>query len=201
MADGLRTIHAASLAKVVRHRAAGTESTDVIGDVHAPAADATNGQALKQRRTFSGWALTALWTKCVCVFPKPALILLVLFPRDVTGMGAREQGVPFLLRQFSLVDSVHCFAPAGSPIREGSRVAGVMQHEQRLVEVQCLPQQLTLSRSPSQPAGKQELCLAEGSPSLRPHSSSRLITACAGAGPPDPVNSSLLAAKYSSIVP
>jgi len=47
----------------------------------------------------------SLWTECVRVFPKPALILLVLFQRDVTGMGAREQGVPFLLRQLSSVDS------------------------------------------------------------------------------------------------
>src|SRR2546427_487195 len=82
----------------MRHRTAGAKSADVISDIHAPAANATNGQALKQRRAFSWRALTPLWTKSVCVFSKSALILLVFFPGDVAGMGASEQGVPFRLR-------------------------------------------------------------------------------------------------------
>ena len=65
----------------------------------------------------------------MCVFAKPPLILLVFFPRDVTGMGASEQSVPFLLRHFSLVDPVQRLASAGLPVREGAGVAGIMQHE------------------------------------------------------------------------
>ena len=72
------------------------------------------------------WTLAALWAKRMCVFPKPPLILLVFFPGDVTGMRASEQSVPFLLRQFYLMNPVQRFARAGFAIREGSCIAGVM---------------------------------------------------------------------------
>jgi hypothetical protein len=78
-------------------------------------------------------------------------------------MRAGEQSVPFLLRQFYLMNPVQRFAHAGSAVREGSCIAGVMQDEQRLVEIEFLPQQLTVLRSTSQPAGKQQFRLAEGS--------------------------------------
>jgi hypothetical protein len=135
----------------------------MIGDVHAPAADAANRQTLEQRRAFSWWTLAALWAERMSVFPKPPLILLVFFPCDVTGMRASEQRVPFLLRQFYLMNPVQRFARAGFAIREGSCIAGVMQDEQRFVEIEFLPQQLTILRPTSQPAGKQQVRLAEGS--------------------------------------
>lgn len=125
----------------------------MISDVHAPTANATNRQTLEQRRAFSRWALAALWAQCVCVFPKSSLIALVFFPRDLTGIRTCEQGVPLLLRQFSLVDPAQSFASASFPVREGSWIARVMQHEQCFVEIQFLPQQLTVLRSTSQPAG------------------------------------------------
>jgi hypothetical protein len=61
------------------------------------------------------------------------------------------------------MNPVQRFARAGSAIHEGSCIAGVMQDEQRLVEIEFLPQQLTVLRSTSQPAGKQQFRLAEGS--------------------------------------
>ena len=115
----------------------------MISDVHAAAADATNCQALQQRWAFSWGTFPALWAKGVCVFPKAPLILLVFFPRDVPRMSASEQGVPFLLWQFSLVDPVQRPAPAGSSVRERASVTGVMQDEQSFGEVQCLPSVLS----------------------------------------------------------
>jgi hypothetical protein len=61
------------------------------------------------------------------------------------------------------MNPVQRFARAGSAIHEGSCIAGVMQDEQRFVEIEFLPQQLTVLRSTSQPAGKQQFRLAEGS--------------------------------------
>ena len=78
-------------------------------------------------------------------------------------MRASEQSVPFLLWQFYPLSPVQRFADACSAVREGSCIAGVMQDKQRFVEIEFLPQQLAVLRSPSQPAGKQQVRLAEGS--------------------------------------
>jgi hypothetical protein len=80
---------------------------------------------------------------------------LVFIPGDVAGMRTGEQGVPFLLRQFSLAEPVQHLARASLPVHEGSCVAGVMQHEQGVAEVQFLPKQLPFLWSASQPPRKQ----------------------------------------------
>lgn len=78
-------------------------------------------------------------------------------------MRASEQRIPFLLRQFYLMYPVQRFARAGFAVSEGSCITGVMQDEQRFSEIEFLPQQLTILRPTSQPAGKQQVRLAEGS--------------------------------------
>jgi hypothetical protein len=65
---------------------------------HAAAADAADYQALQQRRTLPGRAVSPILPVGASAGMQGLEVVLVLLPTDVSGMGIEDQGMPLLLR-------------------------------------------------------------------------------------------------------
>jgi hypothetical protein len=70
----------------------------VVGHAHGVAAKATQRQSLQQGQPCASWT-AMVGVPHLLVLPQLPLVVLVLFPGDVAGVGVAQQGVPLLLRQ------------------------------------------------------------------------------------------------------
>jgi hypothetical protein len=70
----------------------------VISDCHPITATAADNQSLQQCRSFTGRALAPVTSYGLRALMKPLLILFVIFPRQIAGVGSVNQGLPFFPR-------------------------------------------------------------------------------------------------------
>ena len=113
-----------ALTKILRPQPA---VADVIANRHALATAATEDQSLQQCWPFAGRALAPVTSHRLCTFVKALLILLVVFPGQIAGVGSRNQRLPFILRElYNGETAVHGFANMASSIYKGSCIPRIV---------------------------------------------------------------------------
>src|SRR5579862_5933331 len=95
------------------------------------------------------------------VFTKPALVLLVLLPRDIPGVHVRQEYPLFSRLLSESVASIRFPARVRPPEDEGPGVPRIVQHLQCTAVRQLRPQQIAFVRPFLQAAGKQKALLTE----------------------------------------
>src|SRR5262249_51198174 len=123
----------------------------MIANRHPAPAYATDHQALQQCRTFTRRTLAPVGSDRLRVFPKTAEVLLVLLPRDVTGMSILEQR-PLLARQPGVRGAaIGMIASAAPAIDECACITRIVQDVQCAAVWEFRPHQIAFVRPFLQP--------------------------------------------------
>jgi hypothetical protein len=135
----------------------------VVADGHPPPAPAADRQPLQQGSAFAGWAGGPFGATGGGVAQQGLLVGLVLFPGDVSGVGAREQRGPLVAgqRQQCLL-AVGRGGFAAAAVGERAGIPGVVQGAQHPPVGQRHPGQLALVRPGADPHREQQLLITEG---------------------------------------
>ena len=118
----------------------------MITDGHPSAADAANNQALQQSWAFSRRAFATVLAERVCIFAEATLIVVVLLPRDVTGMrtGNHQPLVPWHFR--ARLTSVDLLSDVSAAVSKHACIAGVVQDLEHTAVREFRPHKVPFAR-------------------------------------------------------
>jgi hypothetical protein len=162
--DGLAArpgvVDALAHALVVRDLGA---AAGVVADRHPPPALSADGQALQQRGAFPGRAGGPVGAAGGGVAEQDLLVSLVLFPGDVSGVGAGDQRGPLVPRQrLEAVLAVGAGGAAAAAVDERAGIPGIMQGAQHPPVGQRHPGQFALAWPGADPHRERQLLISEG---------------------------------------
>src|ERR1700728_933767 len=142
LTDWFPMFDAFALIHVIRSQ---LSSTAVISHGHALATAAADQQSLHQSGAFSRRTPTAVFAIRLAVVAEAALVLLILFPVDITGVRSPNQHFPFFSWHcFDDPVAFHSFAHMGSSVNESARVSGIVEDAQRPAMFQPAPYHVPL---------------------------------------------------------
>src|SRR5262249_10506295 len=130
LAHGLGMFDSVALAYII-----GTQASlpHVIADRHALTTPATENQSLQQCRAFTCRAPAPIAPHGLRALVKPLLIVLIIFPGHIAGVGPEDQRLPLLLRErHDPAIPVDSFAAVVPPKDERAGIAWIVQDPQHL---------------------------------------------------------------------
>jgi hypothetical protein len=160
LADRFGLLDALALADVLGTQAA---LAAVVTNRHAAPASTTDHESLKKCWTLTRRATAPVGSDRLCALMQTLLILLVLFPGQITGVGTRNQRIPLVPRGANHTRaSIDCLACMGATIDECAGIPRVVQNAHYLAVSEAAPQQFTLVRTFAAPSRKRQLEMMRG---------------------------------------
>jgi hypothetical protein len=135
----------------------------VVTNRHAVPASTTDHDSLKKCWTLTRCASAPVGSDRLCALMQTLLILLILFPGQITGMGARNQRIPLVPRGANHTRaSIDCLACMGATIDESACIPWVVQNAHYLAVSEAAPQQFALVRTFAAPSRKRQFEMMPG---------------------------------------
>ena len=97
-------------------------------------------------RSFAGGTLTAVGAISLSIGLKPAQIVLVVLPVDVSRVCVLNQSMPLIHRQASHRNTRDGLPATGAAKKEGAGITRIAQHAQRLTQLELAPNHFPFGR-------------------------------------------------------